>query len=1295
MISLIALYKDSRAGGFILRMVLTLSVLFPVMAGAQVTITTTALPVGNTSNTYYATLAATGGTAPYTWQLIGSLPTGLNISSAGAISGLATQVTTGTPPLPTAFTVQVTDSLSASATQSLSITILPPGSHSLVLTQIFSGGNAGSLASPSPYQSDYVEIFNAGPMAVDLQNWTLQFGSSGSAFAASGVAPIGSLDPYKIGSTGGPNNDGNFPAFAITYSSAFIASNCNPASTTAQVNALFPPSHCWLNPGQYMLVLTAGNAAGANTGVKPIPLLPADLDLGATAANGNSGPASSTSASNTGYVGHSGSPLKPGSSGGMVALVNGVGIGVTCRSGTPGNPLPPAAFSPTTSDFLAYFAQNTAGNIALNTCWNGSSFPVGGTGTTYATTTMGGAIHVSSSGKNYNALIRSAGNGKLNSSPVQNSLTYPAGKILAASGVTLTPCGDTGNNLSDFAPITNGMNLGSVKGQANWVLHNSSAYTNPTIEASYASTPLPPLAYTPTACLSLNTLGPIVAAEVNPSVVPEGSTATLTVTVTPSSAPVSELFNVSAPVSGISGAAMIGNSISSSSIGVPDGFGNLQYTEQFTVQGAIGPFEIPVTVVDDAYRYAGTGNANGQSSLNAGFTVISACVAPTVIGQAVSMSWNTSQPITLSGALAANCSAGDSLVYAIQSGPANGSLSILSGNSITYTPNNNFSGMDSFTFNVNVNSGAGGDAPLPGKTSLTATVTITVNGTGVPVLTLNCPGNLTYNGLAESCTASLSPFVAGTTTITYNGSATAPTAAGSYPVNASFVATSDASQNTSASSTLLIGLATPTLNVTCGAVSWTGSPEGCTAIAKGVGGATVNGTFSFTYQGNLTPPTDAGTYAVVASFTSNDPNYANTTTSSSLTIYEPLVTITVNNQTMTYGGTLPSLTYTVTPSVPLQTAPTCVSTANGVSSVGTYTGAITCSGATKIGCTFTYVAGNMTVQAASATVAANNQTMVSGATVPTLTYVTIPSSLAFTTAPACTTTATSASPIGTYPITCVGGVAPNYSLSYTGGTMTVTIASTIPNGIPTISGVTPMSVTAGSPSLALTVNGSGFVSGATVLLNGSVRATMYVSSRQLTATILASDMVSVGSAEVTVFNPAPGGGTSAVQTFSIDSVPQAQGSFTVSPASSALTVTHGQSVSSSVTFSTLQPGAVVSAVCYNLPAFGSCSFNGTLLTIVTGANSQPGIYNVLVVFSTSGTLTSRNNSSGVTVLCGLFGFPLGLVILLRGRRLRFYSLGAMSVLLLMVAIGCGGNTVSQKTPVVSAQSSAVVTLTVQ
>ena len=76
------------------------------------------LPAGQVGVAYSQTLAISGGMFPYTWSIFaGSLPDGLSLSSDGLISGAPTS--TGT----SSFTVQVTDSLGATATKSLSITI--------------------------------------------------------------------------------------------------------------------------------------------------------------------------------------------------------------------------------------------------------------------------------------------------------------------------------------------------------------------------------------------------------------------------------------------------------------------------------------------------------------------------------------------------------------------------------------------------------------------------------------------------------------------------------------------------------------------------------------------------------------------------------------------------------------------------------------------------------------------------------------------------------------------------------------------------------------------------------------------------------------------------------------------------------------------------------------------------------------------------------------------------------------------------------------------------------------------
>ena len=57
-------------------------------AGAAVVVTSADLPGDIVNTSYSTTLVASGGTGPYTWSLIsGSLPTGLNLSSGGIISG--------------------------------------------------------------------------------------------------------------------------------------------------------------------------------------------------------------------------------------------------------------------------------------------------------------------------------------------------------------------------------------------------------------------------------------------------------------------------------------------------------------------------------------------------------------------------------------------------------------------------------------------------------------------------------------------------------------------------------------------------------------------------------------------------------------------------------------------------------------------------------------------------------------------------------------------------------------------------------------------------------------------------------------------------------------------------------------------------------------------------------------------------------------------------------------------------------------------------------------------------------
>jgi DNA-binding beta-propeller fold protein YncE len=89
------------------------------------------------------------------------------------------------------------------------------------------------------------------------------------------------------------------------------------------------------------------------------------------------------------------------------------------------------------------------------------------------------------------------------------------------------------------------------------------------------------------------------------------------------------------------------------------------------------------------------------------------------------------------------------------------------------------------------------------------------------------------------------------------------------------------------------------------------------------------------------------------------------------------------------------------------------------------------------------------------------------------------------------------------------------------------------NPIPSIDSLLPQGANGGDPGFTLSVYGLNFINGSTVKWNGANRATTFINSGELRINVTAEDLLSPGTAVVTVLNPSPGGGISNAAAFDI------------------------------------------------------------------------------------------------------------------------------------------------------------------
>lgn len=166
-----------------------------------VTITTTSLPNGQVGTTYNETLAAAGGTAPYSWSLTsGTLPAGLSLSaSSGAISGTPTAAATSVQ-----LALKVIDSSTPALTQSATVTLtIVPAALGITNTSLPNGqtGSAYSATLTSTGgTSPFTWLVTSGTLPAGITLNAATGNISGTPSATATNSPL----TFKVTDSGNP-----------------------------------------------------------------------------------------------------------------------------------------------------------------------------------------------------------------------------------------------------------------------------------------------------------------------------------------------------------------------------------------------------------------------------------------------------------------------------------------------------------------------------------------------------------------------------------------------------------------------------------------------------------------------------------------------------------------------------------------------------------------------------------------------------------------------------------------------------------------------------------------------------------------------------------------------------------------------------------------------------------------------------------------------------------------------------------------------------------------------------------
>ncbi|HWW23083.1 MAG TPA: Ig-like domain repeat protein [Edaphobacter sp.] len=340
--------------------------------------------------------------------------------------------------------------------------------------------------------------------------------------------------------------------------------------------------------------------------------------------------------------------------------------------------------------------------------------------------------------------------------------------------------------------------------------------------------------------------------------------------------------------------------------------------------------------------------------------------------------------------------------------------------------------------------------------TFTATVTPTQSGGVGPTGTVSF-----YDGTTLLGTGTLG-LVSGSYIATFQTSALS---IGTHTITATYSGDGNYAGSSGTMTQTIVGPAAAIVAVSGGGQTTTyGTAFASPLVAKvtdSLGNAVPGATVTFSGAGlSFTPATastnSSGQVSVTVSYTNAGSYTASASVSGvstpatfSLTVNKAVLTVTASNASRVYGAANPTFTYTITGFVSGETqsvvsgSPSLTTTATTSSPVGTYTISAALGTLAATNYSFTFVNGTLTVTTAALTIKANDASRIYGAANPTFTGTVTGAVNDDTFTLSFSTTASAASPVGTYPIvpSVTGANLANYTVTATNGTLTITPAT--------------------------------------------------------------------------------------------------------------------------------------------------------------------------------------------------------------------------------------------------------------